>query len=353
MGARLRVINEDVTLSKAEKVKRMEELQIQMDASYSSKFKQYIDDENLNIRKFSVSKNLKEDIFSTENLGLINAANEQREFVWTTTGTPVKQLLLNSKSFQEAQINGDPLQCSLAMQQAIQAVKMGDKQEAYNLGLDKDFIDGLIKFKENGRNDYLDQVVNIAKADAAFLGCVDQTMGGESITGTRSALTNVNRVAWTKKIEEYIDKKISMSGADEARALAVITDGLSELKNMMRGKNWEEIFESGNLVTPNGKTIRNREEMEEAIREITTNIQAGKEKADSYALKAFKDVLAKAIDDHPGDYNFANEMNKISSIFSAGETVFNASGDQNVLYTEKASIGASIDEFWKKLSNQK
>lgn len=355
LGAEYRRIEADPQYTTdAARAAAKEEAYKAMQARVDQLDKQFMRDEGMNIRKFKATKDLRENARHAEAMHMVNAGWEQIEYqLNVATNQAVRQMIVNDGLFQNMTTDGDPVEGALKMQKVAYAVKTGDMDTAYSLGMDKETVDKMVEWKNTGKGEYIDQVSGLAGTFSSFLGSMDHAMGGESIAGAMSALTNTFQVAMSKQLADVLASAASAAGAEEGRANESITQFLSELNTMCNSKNWKEMYGKGIIKTLDGTVIKSSQEMREVLDGFVNDIRTGKKSFDSADVTHFMDMITQARDEHPNDYAFVQETNDMLNAFAKANVQYNKGKEYFEKNTELAKYTAAIHEKTAKMTERK
>jgi len=355
LGAAYRRIEADPQYTTdAERAAEKEKVYKKMQARVDELDKEFMRNEGMNIRKYKVTKDLRENVAHAQAMHMVNAGWEQIEYqLNVATDQAVRQIIVNDGLFQNMTTNGDPVEGALKMQKVAYAVKTGDMDTAYSLGMDKETVDKLFEYKNTGKGEYIDQVSNLAGTFASFLGSMDHAMGGESIAGAMSALTNTFQVAMSKQLADTLSAAANAAAAEEGRANESITQFLSQLNTMCNSKNWKEMYGEGIIKTLDGTVIKSAQEMREVLDGLVNDIRTGKKSYDSAEVTHFMDIITQARDEHPNDYAFVQETNDMLNAFAKANVQLIKGMEYFEKNTELAKYTAAIHEKTAKMTERK
>ena len=351
IGAKYYAIEQDQSLSFEQKEQRKKQVYNEMQDVATVVVRDFIDNEGEKVRKYNSSKKFNEEARAKEALGIVSSHQEQWEYgIKVKTDLPVKQTVFMDSYIQESMLKGDPRKGAIVLQEVVHAVQNGDYNTARSYGLDKETVDTFINWKESGNEKYLNQSAGIGELNLAFMGALEHDMGGTTVAGAMSSLTNVLQLAMGKGVQDELKSGVAQAATTEARVNSAVEDILSSLKQTLSSGHWQEAFDSGSIETPDGKIIRNRDEMETAIREIHEQIRVGKKTADQNDVTMFFAAIGKIAEQHPGDYSFGNAVQRIIDLPSYGKQQYDAVDKQNRGNDGIGKITGWIGEGLDKLS---
>ena len=355
LGAAYRRIEADPQYTTdAARAAAKEEAYKAMQARVDQLDKEFMRNEGMNIRKYKVTKDLRENVAHAQAMHMVNAGWEQIEYqLNVATDQAVRQMIVNDGLFQNMTTNGDPVEGALKMQKVAYAVKTGDMDTAYSLGMDKETVDKLFEYKNTGKGEYIDQVSNLAGTFSSFLGSMDHAMGGESIAGAMSALTNTFQVAMSKQLVDTLSTAANAAGAEEGRANESITQFLSELNTMCNSKNWKQSFSKGMITTLDGAVIKSTQEMREVLDGLVNDIRTGKKSYNSSEVTHFMDMITQVRDEYPEDKTIFEETKDMLNAFAKANVQHNKGKEYFEKNTLVARYNASIHEKTAKMTDRK
>ena len=224
---------------------------------------------------------------------------------------------------------------------------------AYSLGMDKESVDKMVEWQNTGKGQYVDQVSALAGTFSSFLGSMDNQMGGETIAGAMSALTNTFQVAMSKQFSDTLSAAAKAAADEESRANESLTQFLSELNTMCNSKNWKESFSKGMIKTLDGAVIKSTQEMREVLDGLVNDIRAGKKSYDSAEVTHFMDMITQVRDSYPDDKTIFEETKDMLNAFAKANVQLIKGNEYFEKNTLLAKYNAAIQEKTAKMTERK
>lgn len=288
---------------------------------------------------------------STRTMSTYTGYMKQREAIMSDEMDPyAHKLLVNDSMIRDMHSSGNYAGAGEKMKMVVEAVRRHDDEAISKLGFDQKTVETLNDWVKQGLDSRLDGIYKLGTFDHSFLSDGSYAMGGDTLNGVASAMTNVLRMAELKNLSGKFEVMVKNQSDIENSARNMVTQIRSEIESSINeNAKWTEDLLNGAFKDASGKAINNAEELAAAVSEAMRTInEEGNDKANKPWIKDLLNGLNKAKSDHGDDYGAIGAIDNVLKGFDAAkraniafENSQNAQADKN-----------SYDAMWRKIVNE-
>ncbi len=273
----------------------MEAERNKMKAQFDAAFKAFGDKYGNAIREYDTAKKFKEEMNAVETMSAMTEIQHRREYhIGTCMDTQSIQLVVNDSLIQDMHAKGDYSGAGLKLQMLVDCIKKHDTDEAKNLGFDQETIDQLTAWEKNERTKArLDGIRGLGEFDAANMGSITQSMGGNTWIGMETALAKLTAVSEKNILIKKFETALNDAASNEARARSQVSEVLNQIDATFSGEMWRDekilkIFaEKTETMFENGQQFANK--LTEALNAVSRGASKDDPKIKPY-IEAFNAV---------------------------------------------------------------
>ncbi len=270
----------------------MEKVESEMKAKLDREMKLFGDKYANSIRRHGIAKKYTEEMNAVETMSIMTEIQHRREYhIGTQMDTPSIQTIVADSLIQDMHAKGDYSGAGLKLQQLVDCIQRHDYDQAYELKFDRETVDKLKEWEEQGKTARLNGIRGLGEFDAAYMSSGYTAMGGTSLMGMEAALAQLTSVAEKNILISKFEAALGDAASRETDARAEVSQFLNQIDATFSGSMWQRKEVVDAIREKTGKVFEDAASFTKYLADTMDDVNYGRKKKTDEDVKKLMDAF--------------------------------------------------------------